>query len=65
VRPGHWGLPGMRERAKLIGARFDLWSEAAAGTEVQITVPASVAYLKYRRLRSFRLLRKRARSYTD
>lgn len=65
VRPGHWGLPGMRERAKLIGARFDLWSEAAAGTEVQITVPASVAYLKHRRLRSFRLLRKRARFYTD
>ena len=25
---GHWGLPGMRERAKNIGARFELWSEA-------------------------------------
>ena len=45
ARPGHWGLPGARERAKLIGARFDLWSEVAAGTEIQITVPASRAYL--------------------
>jgi signal transduction histidine kinase len=43
---GHWGLPGVRERGKLIGAKLDLWSQAAAGTEVQITVPASVAYPK-------------------
>jgi signal transduction histidine kinase len=43
-QPGHWGLPGVRERAKQIGARLDFWSEAGAGTEVQLTVPASVAY---------------------
>jgi ligand-binding sensor domain-containing protein/signal transduction histidine kinase len=43
-RPGHWGLPGMRERAESIGASMELWSEAAAGTEVQLTVPAAVAY---------------------
>ena len=29
-RAGHWGLPGIRERAKQIGARLDLWSEAGA-----------------------------------
>jgi ligand-binding sensor domain-containing protein/signal transduction histidine kinase len=45
-RAGHWGLPGIRERAKQIGARLDLWSEAGAGTEVELTVPASVAYAK-------------------
>ncbi len=45
-RPGHWGLPGVRERAQQIGARLDFWSEAGAGTEVQLTVPASVAYGK-------------------
>ena len=38
-QPGHWGLPGIRERAKEIGARLDFWTEAGAGTEVQLTVP--------------------------
>ena len=42
ARAGHWGLPGVRERAKLAGAQLDFWSEAGAGTEVQVTVPASV-----------------------
>jgi signal transduction histidine kinase/ligand-binding sensor domain-containing protein len=41
---GHWGLRGVRERAERIGAQLDFWSEAGAGTEVQLTVPASVAY---------------------
>jgi signal transduction histidine kinase len=41
---GHWGLRGMRERAQQIGAQLDFWSEAGAGTEVQLTVPAVVAY---------------------
>ncbi len=43
-RSGHWGLPGMRERTALLGGEFELWSEAGAGTEVQVTLPASVAY---------------------
>jgi signal transduction histidine kinase/ligand-binding sensor domain-containing protein len=47
-RAGHWGLPGVRERAKRIGARLDFWSEAGAGTEVELTVPGSVAYETYR-----------------
>jgi signal transduction histidine kinase/ligand-binding sensor domain-containing protein len=41
---GHYGLRGMRERAQRMGARLDLWTEAGAGTEIQLTVPASVAY---------------------
>jgi signal transduction histidine kinase len=45
-RAGHWGLPGIRERAKRIGARLDFWSEADAGTEAELTIPASVAYAK-------------------
>jgi signal transduction histidine kinase len=44
ARPGHWGIRGMRERARNIGARFELWSEAGAGTEIEIVVPDSVAY---------------------
>ena len=42
--PGHWGLVGMRERAKRIGGQLDVWSEHNAGTEVELTVPASLAY---------------------
>jgi signal transduction histidine kinase len=41
---GHWGLRGVRERAERIGAQLDFWSEAGAGTEVQLVVPAAVAY---------------------
>jgi signal transduction histidine kinase len=43
-RPGHWGLPGIRERAQRIRARLDFWSEVGAGTEIQLTVPAVTAY---------------------
>ena len=43
-RAGHWGLTGIRERAQRIGAHLDFWSEEGAGTEVQITVPAAIAY---------------------
>src|SRR5262252_661261 len=34
-RDGHFGLTGMRERAKRIGARLKVWSRPAAGTEVE------------------------------
>jgi signal transduction histidine kinase len=43
-RDGHWGLPGMRERAQQIGAQLDLWSEAGKGTEVELSIPGSIAY---------------------
>jgi signal transduction histidine kinase/ligand-binding sensor domain-containing protein len=54
---GHFGIPGMRERAQRIGARLDFWSEMGAGTEVELTVPASMAYQKRRDGRRFRLFR--------
>ncbi len=41
---GHYGLPGMRERATLIGGKLVVWSEVDAGTEVELRVPASKAY---------------------
>lgn len=43
-RTGHWGLQGMRERAEAFGARLDIWSEHGAGTEIELAVPASIAY---------------------
>jgi signal transduction histidine kinase/ligand-binding sensor domain-containing protein len=41
---GHWGLAGMRERADRIGAGFKVWSSAGSGTEVELSVPARVAF---------------------
>ncbi len=46
---GHYGLPGMRERATLIGGNLTLRSEVGAGTEVELRVPASAAYATIRR----------------
>ncbi len=43
-KPGHFGLLGMRERAKKLGAHLDVWSKPGAGTEVDLRVPANVAY---------------------
>ena len=43
-RAGHWGLPGMRERAQQIGAQLDIWSECGRGTEVELSIPGSIAY---------------------
>jgi signal transduction histidine kinase/streptogramin lyase len=43
-REGHYGLPGMRERAKLIGGRLDIWSEIDGGTELELRIPAGTAY---------------------
>lgn len=41
---GHWGLSGMRERARMISARLAIWSAPGAGTEIELTVPAASAY---------------------
>jgi signal transduction histidine kinase/ligand-binding sensor domain-containing protein len=46
---GHYGLPGMRERATVIGGKLTVWSEEYAGTEVELRVPASKAYMTGRR----------------
>jgi signal transduction histidine kinase/ligand-binding sensor domain-containing protein len=43
-RPGHFGLDGMRERARVIDAKLDVWSNVGSGTEVELTVPARHAY---------------------
>jgi signal transduction histidine kinase/ligand-binding sensor domain-containing protein len=43
-QPGHWGLAGMRERAQALRAELNIWSREAAGTEVELVIPASIAY---------------------
>ena len=45
-RSGHHGLPGMRERAGLVGGKLAVWSELDSGTEVELTIPSAVAYAK-------------------
>lgn len=43
-RAGHWGLPGMKERARKIGGTLNLHSAPHGGTHVELKVPASRAY---------------------
>jgi signal transduction histidine kinase len=43
-RAGHYGLPGMRERARRVGGKLDVWTGTAAGTEIELSIPASIAY---------------------
>ena len=41
---GHFGLRGMRERATLMAAKLTVSSEVDAGTEVELRLPAGIAY---------------------
>jgi signal transduction histidine kinase/ligand-binding sensor domain-containing protein len=43
-RAKHYGLHGMRERAKLVGGTLVVWSRPDSGTEVELSIPASTAY---------------------
>jgi signal transduction histidine kinase len=43
-RKGHYGLPGMKERAGLVGGKLTIWSEVDNGTEIELVIPASRAY---------------------
>jgi signal transduction histidine kinase len=58
-RPGHYGISGMRERARQIGAKLDVWSRAKAGTEVELSLEGSVAYGRSTRRPWLALFRKR------
>ncbi|MFL6600478.1 MAG: two-component regulator propeller domain-containing protein [Steroidobacteraceae bacterium] len=41
---GHFGLSGMRERARRIRARFEVSTRPGSGSAVEVQVPASIAY---------------------
>jgi len=43
-RDGHWGLAGMRERATRIGGVLNISSRASSGTEIQLSIPGSIAF---------------------
>jgi signal transduction histidine kinase len=54
---GHYGLRGMRERAKEIGGTLTIWSALGLGTKIELSVPGTAAYLRARRARRFWLAR--------
>jgi signal transduction histidine kinase len=39
----HWGLLGMQERARNIGANLRIWSRRGLGTEVEVSIPSELA----------------------
>jgi signal transduction histidine kinase len=57
-RAGHYGLQGMRERGRQIGAEFTLKSGAGTGTQIELSIPGSIAY-RFSRRRRFRWLGKK------
>jgi signal transduction histidine kinase len=59
-REGHYGLPGMHERAELAGGRLVVRSGVNSGTEAAITIPAARAYAKSRSPRRSAFLRRGA-----
>jgi signal transduction histidine kinase len=62
-REGHYGLPGMRERAKLVGGKLAIWTELDGGTEIEINIPGARAYVKS--TRTFWHFGKRSATDTD
>jgi signal transduction histidine kinase len=44
MREGHYGMVGMRERARRLTGALECVSTAQMGTEIRLTVPARVAY---------------------
>lgn len=48
-RDEHWGLLGMRERAKTIRGTLTIWSKPHAGTEIDLRIPGHFAYPRKQR----------------
>jgi signal transduction histidine kinase len=59
-RAGHYGLASMHERAKGVGGKMAVWSEVGSGTEIELTIPASIAYAKSSVARESTFLKKGA-----
>jgi signal transduction histidine kinase len=45
-RAGHYGLPGLQERAQLAGGKLSVCSQVASGTEIELIIPAAIAYTR-------------------
>lgn len=49
AREGHFGLAGMRERAKGVGGSLGVESSPGQGTQVELTIPGDAAYADAKR----------------
>lgn len=45
-REGHWGISGMRERAASIGSVITIATQVPGGTDIDLKVPATIAYAR-------------------
>jgi signal transduction histidine kinase len=43
---GHYGIQGMHERAERIGGTISIRSRVGGGTEIDLSVPAPLVYVK-------------------
>ena len=59
-RAGHYGVSGMRERARRIGGKLAVWTAAGAGTEIELNIPGSIAYGTFPSRSVLGLFRKKA-----
>jgi signal transduction histidine kinase len=57
-RSGHYGLAGMRERARQIGSKLTILSGPGVGTEIDLSLTASIAYIKVSSPPAWRLFRR-------
>lgn len=64
-RPRHYGIVGMCERARSVGARYTLSSAPGSGTAMQLDIPAEHAYPGGRSAALFARLRPRRRHPAD
>jgi len=48
-REGHWGISGMRERARSIGSVLTISTRTPGGTDIDLKVPATIAYATRKR----------------
>jgi signal transduction histidine kinase len=66
-RSGHWGLPGMRERANKMRGELRVHSSSEGGTVIDLQVPANIVYRARgpRGLWPFRLFRRKGTQKGD
>ena len=62
---GHFGLPGMRERAAIVRGRLDVVSQIGVGTEIELRVPGPTAYRTSGRTSWWSRLRRRTAEPSD
>ena len=55
-RAGHYGLQGMRERARQVAGTLEIWSRPGAGTEIDLSIASSIAYVPSTDRRRLRLV---------